>query len=120
MEGEVGLVCTLDGHTLVVEVSADMQHGAKRKKPREWHAGDFFAGLSSAPGLPASKILTVYVDMSWSMDLGGRGGIDWEPVLGSGHIEGLAAEGPEAGQAVLLERCGAWGAALAGAREVTR
>lgn len=113
IEGEVDLVYTLRNYTFVIEVSANTQDEArriKRKKLREWHGGDLFARLSAGLGLPASNELrTVYVDMSWSVnpdeDIADFNG---GAVLGSGHIEGLGAESPEMGQAMLLEWSTPW------------
>ena len=68
LEGEVDLVFTFEGHTFVIEVSANAQSDArriKRKRLREWVAGGRLADLSSELGLPAANAIhAIYVDLS--------------------------------------------------------
>lgn len=107
-ECEVDLVYTHKGCTFVIEVSANAQRDARRRKRKaigEWSDGDSFARLSSALGLPASNTLrAVYVDLSWHVEEGEdpttiNGGL----VLGDAHMEELEAGPPERGLSVFLE-----------------
>lgn len=107
IEGEVDLVCTFKGCTFVMEVSASRQRDArriKRKKLREWHAGDPFARLSSALGLPASnRLCAVYVDLSRPAKGGGEpGDFNGGIAMGDEHIKKLLSESPGRGLSAFL------------------
>ncbi|MDD9802724.1 MAG: hypothetical protein OXU53_09250 [Deltaproteobacteria bacterium] len=68
LEGEIDLVFTFEGHTFVIEVSANAQHDArriKRKRLREWGKEGRLAGMCSELGLPATNAIhAIYVDLS--------------------------------------------------------
>ena len=107
-ECEVDLVYTHKGCTFVIEVSANAQRDARRRKRKaigEWSDGDSFARLSSALGLPVSNTLrAVYVDLSWHVEGGEdpstiNGGL----VLGDAHMEELEAGPPDRSLSVFLE-----------------